>query len=639
MPAIPASAIVNVNPGVISAGGSALDLSGLLLTASTQPPIGSVLSFSSALDVAAYFGGSSAEAAQAAVYFDGYDNSTVKPAALLIAQYPTNPLGVAPYVRGGSLASMTLAQLNALGTGTITLAVNGVSVTSGSIDLSAVSSFSAAATAIQTALASYAAVTTAAITNTNSLSVTASISGEIMTVTAVGAGNVRNGTIIAGTGVTAGTRVISQISGTANQVGTYRVSVAQTVASTTITGSVGTMTVTAVASGTLAVGQVISGTGVTAGTFITGLGTGTGGTGTYFVSPGQNASSTTISAGPLACTYDSVSSAFVITGGTPGTVGTITYASSALSTSLKLTAATGATLSQGAPEGVPSTNLDALIATTQNWASFTTAFEPSITDKLLFAAWTNAQDDRFVYVLWDTDALAITNSALCAGRQIAAAGYAGTAPVYSPTDQYLGALVMGFIASLDFARANARATLAFRSQAGMTASVTSSTVAEQLIANGYNFYGAYATANDEFVFLYPGSVSGDFLWLDSYVNQIWLNNSLQLALMTLLTGTPSIPYNAEGYALIEAAALDPINAALLFGAIRPGVTLSAQQAATINNVAGFDAAPIVSARGWYFLVQDASPSVRAARESPPCTLWYADGQSVQKITLASLQVQ
>jgi hypothetical protein len=173
----------------------------------------------------------------------------------------------------------------------------------------------------------------------------------------------------------------------------------------------------------------------------------------------------------------------------------------------------------------------------------------------------------------------------------------------------------------------------------MTASVTNSTVADQLIANGYNFYGAYATANDQFVFVYPGSVSGGFAWLDSYVNQIWLNNSLQLALMTLLTGTPSIPYNAEGYALIEAAALDPINAALLYGAIRPGVTLSAQQAATINNVAGFDAADVVQSRGWYFLVQDASPSVRAARESPPCTLWYADGQSVQKITLASLQVQ
>lgn len=59
-----------------------------------------------------------------------------------------------------------------------------------------------------------------------------------------------------------------------------------------------TMTVSAVASGILAVGHVISGTGVTAGTTITALGTGTGGAGTYTVSASQTASSTTVTAGP-----------------------------------------------------------------------------------------------------------------------------------------------------------------------------------------------------------------------------------------------------------------------------------------------------------------------------------------------------
>jgi hypothetical protein len=56
-----------------------------------------------------------------------------------------------------------------------------------------------------------------------------------------------------------------------------------------------TMTVTAVTSGTIQIGQVISGTGVTAGTQITALGTGTGSTGTYTVSASQTVASTTIS--------------------------------------------------------------------------------------------------------------------------------------------------------------------------------------------------------------------------------------------------------------------------------------------------------------------------------------------------------
>jgi hypothetical protein len=63
-----------------------------------------------------------------------------------------------------------------------------------------------------------------------------------------------------------------------------------------VTGSIAatTLDVTAVGSGVIRVGMLISGTGVTAGTTITALGTGTGGTGTYTVSASQTVSSTTI---------------------------------------------------------------------------------------------------------------------------------------------------------------------------------------------------------------------------------------------------------------------------------------------------------------------------------------------------------
>jgi hypothetical protein len=54
------------------------------------------------------------------------------------------------------------------------------------------------------------------------------------------------------------------------------------------------MTVTAVASGALSVGQVFTGTGVTAGTSITAFVSGTGNTGTYTVSASQTVASTTM---------------------------------------------------------------------------------------------------------------------------------------------------------------------------------------------------------------------------------------------------------------------------------------------------------------------------------------------------------
>ena len=68
----------------------------------------------------------------------------------------------------------------------------------------------------------------------------------------------------------------------------------------TVTGSISgtTLTVSAVGSGSLIVGQTLSGTGVNSTTTITGYGTGTGGTGTYTVSYSQTVNSTTITATP-----------------------------------------------------------------------------------------------------------------------------------------------------------------------------------------------------------------------------------------------------------------------------------------------------------------------------------------------------
>ena len=66
---------------------------------------------------------------------------------------------------------------------------------------------------------------------------TASIASTTMTVTAVASGPLLPGMKLTGAGVTAGTRIISQSSGTTGSTGTYVVSPGQTVASTTIQGS------------------------------------------------------------------------------------------------------------------------------------------------------------------------------------------------------------------------------------------------------------------------------------------------------------------------------------------------------------------------------------------------------------------
>jgi hypothetical protein len=125
--------------------------------------------------------------------------------------------------------------------------------------------------------------------------------GSIMTVTVIGSGVLYPGGILAGSGVTTGTQILSQLSGTPGGVGTYELSIGQVVNSAgtpgTITETYGLFTSVSALSGVYGVGDILAGSGgggVTTGTQITALGTGTGGYGTYIVNPTQAVTSSTI---------------------------------------------------------------------------------------------------------------------------------------------------------------------------------------------------------------------------------------------------------------------------------------------------------------------------------------------------------
>lgn len=78
--------------------------------------------------------------------------------------------------------------------------------------------------------------------------VTGSIASTILTVTAITSGTIVPGTKISGTGVTANTRILLQLTGTVGGVGTYSVDLTTTASSTTITGNYSILTSTAMGS-------------------------------------------------------------------------------------------------------------------------------------------------------------------------------------------------------------------------------------------------------------------------------------------------------------------------------------------------------------------------------------------------------
>jgi hypothetical protein len=497
---IPASQIVSVTPSVLSAGGNPLAFNGLILSTAASLPTGAPTSFPTAASVETYFGAGSTEADMASVYFDGFDNSTMKPSALLFSRYAS--AAIAAFNRAGA-HGLTLAELK--DTSSIigmTIVTDGTSAAITGVDLSGATSFSDAATLLSAAL--------------------------------------------------------------------------------------------------------------------------------------SGATKPTI-------TYDATFGAFVATSGTTGVDSTIAYGAGDLATILKFTLATGATLSQGADATTPAVHMASVLPLNQNWVSFTSTFEPSLANKEAFATWTDGTGGRYMYACWDTDANAVATPGIANasfGQWLNANAPNGTTPVYSDATNgpLHAAFICGIVASIDFTEKEGRITLAFKSNSGLSAYVTDATIAANLLLNGYSYYGAYATANDSFVWLYNGQVSGDYGFADSYINACWLNNQLQLAMMTLFANTKSVPYNPLGYGFIRAAAQDPIDAALNFGAIRAGVPLSAAQVAQVNAAAGLAIDQTLSSRGWYFQVSAATAQVRALRQTPPCKLWYMDGESVQQLNIASIDI-
>lgn len=500
MNSIPASQLVSVQPGVLSAGGNPLSLNGLFLSANAAIPIGQVLSFATSLDVANFFGASAPESLRANIYFAGFDNSNTKPGFILFAQY--NTVAVAGYLRGASLAGVPLSTIQAL-TGTLTLSLDGVSTVSLSANLSSATSFSNAATILQTALQGGTPTNTATVT------------------------------------------------------------------------------------------------------------------------------------------YDSQRAAFVITSSSTGATSTVSAATvDSIATGLGLTAAAGAVVSPGAAVAVPATLMNSILGITQNWFKFTTIVEPNLTGKQAFAAWVQTINDAYAYVASDSDAAALSPNATGSfGALVAAAGDDGVIAIYDPSGGDLAAFNLGATASIDPSETNGRITFAYKSQAGLTPSVTNATIAQNLLGNGYSFYGAYATAAQPFQLYQNGQMAGKWKWDDAYTNQRLINAGLQLALMELLANIKSVPYAPVGYNLIRAACADPINQNVAFGSIVPGVELSPLQAAEVNQAAGAKIDVTLDTIGWYLQILDPGAVVRGQRGSPKCTFWYTDGGAIQKINLASIDVQ
>lgn len=158
MSTIPASYIVAINPRLIPAGGTDLEFNGLFLTENDMIPADApLMAFTSADTVAAFFGETSPEYSAAALYFLGYNNSFSKPRRLMFGRRISAAAGA--WLRGAKFNG-TLADFADMAAGTLNITINETEIALTGLDFTSVTSFSAAATVLQTALATELASTT-----------------------------------------------------------------------------------------------------------------------------------------------------------------------------------------------------------------------------------------------------------------------------------------------------------------------------------------------------------------------------------------------------------------------------------------------------------------------------------------------
>jgi hypothetical protein len=340
--------------------------------------------------------------------------------------------------------------------------------------------------------------------------------------------------------------------------------------------------------------------------------------------------------------YSSLTGAFTITSPTAGELSEVADAAAPgsgtdLSSLLNLTESAGAVHSEGMNTLSIEEQMRKIRAKTENWVSFTTAWEADAEETLEWADWAS-RNYGWLYVAYTTNAAtALADSTADPASALKNAGLEHTTIVYGSLEYAV--FIMGVVAYIAWQRVNGTITAAFKRQPGLAPWVGDEGTASILEGKNCNYFGNFATRNAEFAFLYPGCLSAsDYGYIDPYVNSVWLNNRLQVALMDGISSAGRVPYNTRGYTMIAAWLMDPVNAARNNAAIEPGVTLSERQRSEVMNEAGLDISQELWTQGYYIQVLDPGAEARRRRDSPIISLWYTYGGAVQRIEIASTAI-
>lgn len=342
--------------------------------------------------------------------------------------------------------------------------------------------------------------------------------------------------------------------------------------------------------------------------------------------------------GDLTLEFNSQFNAFIIKGATDGATSTLSVPTGDVATALGFNAET-AVISDGQDANTMTQSMENLVDGFTNFVTFTTITEPTDAEALELAQWATTNYTAgvlYLYVCWDTSKANFDpNSTTVISEQLQAENVGATCVCYGLT---MASFVMGVTASIAWDQANSTITYAFKHLSGFGADIDKTSYANALDKHKVNYMGNFATRNDNFILSHNGAMLGEWDWIDTYINAVWLCNALQVQLMAMIETTNRIPYNENGYAKIRSNCKDIINRAINNGVIDLGVNISDAQKAELTTLLGADYSDEIKNNGYYLQIVDATASIRQARNTPSINLVYTYAGSVHKLVVPATAV-
>lgn len=367
------------------------------------------------------------------------------------------------------------------------------------------------------------------------------------------------------------------------------------------------------------------------------------------------------------CTFDAVFKEFSISSAQTGATHTMDYckdgspSTNGLATLLGLTQSAQATLSQGSDALTTADNLTNLLVQTRNFINI--SYMPSVDvdannyEILLdVCAWlTNNPNYYFLYYSTNDTILNNTDGGATVVTALVNAGYGeivsvtsddGISNQFQPnvgiylnySDYDLAGAIAGTGASIDYTAPNGTISFAYKTYTGIVPLVTTDEGYVNVLSNGFNFYGFWGTAAEQFNASFNGQFGGIYKWLDNFYNQIWFEDYIQVTLANLLRAVNKLPANAQGVGQIQGSVNAVLKVAGVNGVIQSGNIFdnAGENAVLIAQAGTTNVITQLQNAGVFVLYPPITSIVRTTRVYNGIKIWYTNGQSINRLSINTI---